>query len=67
MKVNMSAGDRMIRLVGATLIPALYFSNIFPATVGIVLLIVAIILLVTSLSGLCLLYLPFGFDTNHSK
>lgn len=63
MKRNMGKVDRIIRLAIAILIAILYFTNIISGTLAMILGVVAIIFLLTSLIGVCLLYIPFGIST----
>jgi len=63
MKLNMGTADRVIRTVIALVIGALYFTGQLGGTVGIVLLVVAILLLATGLVGFCPGYLPFKIST----
>ncbi len=67
MKKNMGLADRIIRLIIAAIIAVLYFTNIISGTLGIILLIVAGMLILTSLIGICLLYLPFKLNTGFMK
>mgnify|MGYP005843854639 CR=1 FL=1 len=63
MKKNMGTIDRIIRLIVAAVVVALYFTNVISGTFGIVLLILSGIFVVTSLVRVCPLYLPFGIKT----
>ena len=63
MNANMGTADRVIRVLIALGVAALYFTGKVSGTVAIVLGIVAIVFLLTSLSGWCPGYLPFGFST----
>jgi len=63
MKKNMGNADRIIRLIVAAVIVALYFSDAISGTLGIVLLALAVIFVLTSLIRVCPLYLPFGIKT----
>jgi len=63
MKLNMGSIDRTIRLAVAAIIAVLYFTGQITGTVAIVLGIVAIAFVVTSLTGWCPGYLPFGIST----
>ncbi len=67
MKTNMGTADRIIRLIIAVIIAALYFGGQISGTVAIVLGIVAVAFLVTSLIGWCPVYLPFGISTRKLK
>jgi hypothetical protein len=63
MKKNMGNADRIIRVIIAVIIAALYFTNVITGTVGIVLLALAGIFVLTSLISFCPLYAPFGLST----
>lgn len=63
MKKNMGMADRTIRSVIAVLIAILYFTNVITGTLGLILLILACILLLTSMVSFCPLYFPFGLNS----
>jgi hypothetical protein len=63
MKRNMGFLDRSLRVIIAAVIAILFFTDIITGALGIVLLVLAAIFLLTSLLGLCPLYLPFGLST----
>jgi hypothetical protein len=63
MKKNMGNADRIIRVIVAVIIAALYFTNVITGTLGIVLLALAGIFVLTSLISFCPLYAPFGLST----
>ncbi len=63
MKKNMGTTDKIIRLIIAVILAALYFSGIVTGTPGIVLLVVAVVLAITTLTGFCGLYTLFGINT----
>jgi hypothetical protein len=63
MKKNMGALDRMIRAILAVAIVAFYFAGSITGTAAIVLGVFAVILLLTSATGVCPLYGPFGIST----
>ena len=65
MKINMGSADRMIRLIAAILLTALYFTKVITGTAGFVALVVAGFFLLTTLVRFCPLYMlvgmhPFG-------
>ncbi len=62
-KKNMGTLDRIIRLVLAIVIAILYFRCVLTGWLAIILGILAIIFVLTSLAGVCLLYMPFGVST----
>lgn len=59
----MGSADRIIRLIIAAIIVVLYFTNVLTGTLGIVLLVFAGILAITTLTGFCGLYTLFGINT----
>jgi len=63
MKANMGSIDRVVRIVAALIIAALYFTHIISGTVAIILLIIATVFILTSFISFCPLYLPFGIST----
>jgi len=67
MKQNMGSTDRAIRLILAGMLIALYFTSILSGILGIVLLIPAGVFVITTLIGICPLYVPFGISTCNKK
>jgi hypothetical protein len=67
MKKNMGTADKVIRILVAIVIAALFFTNVITGTLGIVLLVLAAIFLLTSFVSFCPLYLPFGIRTNKTQ
>jgi hypothetical protein len=63
MKKNMGTADKIIRIIIAAIIAALYFMGTISGTLGIVLLVLAIVFVLTSLIGFCPLYTLFGIKT----
>ncbi len=59
----MGSTDRLLRIVAAIVIAALYFTGVLHGTLGIVLLVLAGVFVLTSFVGFCPLYLPFGIRT----
>jgi O-antigen/teichoic acid export membrane protein len=60
---NMGSLDRILRFIFAAAVAVLYFTNVISGTWAIVLGILAIIFLLTSLIGVCPLYMPFKIST----
>ena len=63
MKKNMGAVDKGIRIIFVVLIAVLYFAGILSGITAMILSILALILLITSIIGICPLYIPFGIST----
>jgi hypothetical protein len=63
MRKNMGSADRVIRILVAVAVIALYFGNLISGTTAIVLLVLAGIFILTSFMSFCPLYLPFELST----
>ena len=63
MKKNMGTADRSIRVIVAAIVGILYFTGTISGTLGIVLIVLAIVFVLTSLISFCPLYAPFGIKT----
>jgi hypothetical protein len=63
----MGSVDRIIRVILAVVIAVLYFTKQITGTVAIILGILAIIFVLTSLVGVCPLYLPFKISTKKKQ
>ncbi|MBN8824205.1 MULTISPECIES: DUF2892 domain-containing protein [unclassified Spirosoma] len=67
MKKNMGSADRIIRVIVAVVLIALFATNVLTGTWGMITLVVAGIFIATSLVSTCPLYLPFGIRTNRIR
>ena len=67
MKKNMGNADRIIRVLAAIVIAALYFTGVIGGLTAIILGVIAIIFILTSLVSFCPLYYPFGIKTRKAK
>ncbi len=63
----MGSADRMIRVIIAAVIAYLYYTNVITGTLGIILLVLAVVFLATSFISVCPLYMPFGIRTCAAK
>lgn len=63
MKKNMGSYDKLIRLAIAIVIIVLYYTGVLPETLGIIGLVVALILTLTSLVSFCPIYALLGMNT----
>jgi hypothetical protein len=63
MKRNMGTLDRILRVVLSAVFVILFFTDTVTGTLGYVLLALAGVFTLTSLVGVCPLYLPFGIKT----
>jgi uncharacterized membrane protein YtjA (UPF0391 family) len=67
MKPNIGTADKIIRILIAVIIAVLFFTGVVSGTAGIVLLIFAGVLVLTSLVSFCGLYTLFGITTCPKK
>jgi len=67
MKKNMGLADKVIRILAAIGIGALYFTGQIDGTTSIVLGALAVVFIATSFMSFCPLYLPFGLSTRKEK
>ena len=63
MKANIGTIDKSVRIILAAIIAVLYFTDIISGTVGIILLVVAAILLLTSFLNFCPIWKLLGIST----
>lgn len=63
LKKNMGQHDKLIRVVISFVIAMLYYYNIIHGYLGIALMLIAIVLLLTSLFRFCPVYKVLGKDT----
>lgn len=59
----MGLTDKVVRILAAVIIAALYYADHISGMLATILLIVAGIFIVTSFISVCPLYLPFGIST----
>ncbi|GIK69769.1 MAG: DUF2892 domain-containing protein [Bacteroidetes bacterium] len=67
MKKNMGTADKVIRILIAIIITALYITSTISGTLAIVLLILSGIFIATSFIGFCPLYTLFKINTHKNK
>ena len=63
MKKNMGTADKIIRVIIAAIVGVLYFTGTISGTLGLVLLVLAGVLVLTSIVSFCPLYALFGIST----
>jgi hypothetical protein len=63
MKKNLGTIDKVIRILIAVVFAILFFTNVITGTLGIILLVLAVVFVLTSLISFCPLYWPFGINT----
>jgi hypothetical protein len=67
MKKNMGVIDKVIRILVAVVVVVLYFLHVISGTLAIILLILAGVFVLTSILGICPLYLPLGISTRKKE
>ena len=67
MKKNMGTVDKVIRILFAVVVVILYFTNVISGTPAIILLALSAIFVVTSILGVCPLYMPLGISTKKKE
>ncbi|MFC2127623.1 DUF2892 domain-containing protein [Bacteroidota bacterium] len=63
MKKNMGTADKIIRIIIASIVVALYVTETISGTLSVVLLLLAGVFVLTSIVSFCPLYMPFGIST----
>ncbi len=63
MENNMGSKDQMIRMLAAIAIIVLWYLNVISGIIGTLLLIVAAILVITSMVNFCPLYRAIGYSS----
>lgn len=63
MKKNIGTNDRIIRLLMASLITILYFTNAIPAALTVATFVIAGSFVLTALVSICPIYAMFGIDS----
>jgi fatty acid desaturase len=63
MNKNEGTADRIIRIAIAAIIATLYFMHVISGSFGLVLLILSGVLAITSIAGICPLYMLLGLST----
>lgn len=64
MKKNMGTVDKVIRILVALVLVGLYLANVVTGTLGIILLVVAVVFVLTSFISFCPLYVLLGINTS---
>lgn len=63
MKKNMSTADRIIRIIISAIFAILYFTGTVTGTIGLLLMVLAVIFTFTSIVSWCPIYAIFGLST----
>jgi di/tricarboxylate transporter len=67
MKKNVGTIDKVIRILIAVTLVVLFFTNVISGTLGIILLVLAVVLVATSLISLCPIWLALGINTQKKE
>ncbi len=67
MKKNIGQLDKVIRVLFAIIIAVMYLTKFIDGTIGIYLLVIACLLIFTSIISFCPIYFPFGFSSKSKK
>lgn len=67
MKSNVSSADRIVRIIVAVIVAALYFANLISGTTAIILIAIGAVLLLTSMINFCPLYYVLGLSTRKKE
>jgi hypothetical protein len=67
MKKNVGTIDKVIRILIALVVSVLYFTHAISGSLAIILLIVAAVLVVTSLVSICPIWLALGLSTRKKE
>ncbi len=63
MKKNVGTTDKVIRILIAVILVVLFFTHVISGALGIILLVLAAVLVATSLISLCPIWLALGINT----
>jgi hypothetical protein len=66
MKKNVGTNDKVIRILIAVIVVVLFFTHVISGALGIILLVLAAVLVATSLVSFCPIWLALGLNT-HKK
>lgn len=67
MKKNLGTIDKVIRILSFVAMVILYFTNVIPGTLGVILLVVTGILFLTTLVSWCPIYWSLKLSTRREK
>lgn len=67
MRTNVGSTDKLIRIILAIVLGTLYLTNTVSSVIGLAVLIVAVILIATSVISFCPIYPLFGINTFPTK
>ena len=64
---NIGSAGRIVGIIIAVVLAALYFTNVLHGAVGISIVVLSMMMVLKSITAFCPLYLPFGLSTLHKK
>jgi hypothetical protein len=67
MKKNIGTADRIVRILIAVVLAVLFFTKVVTGITGIILLVLAAVLILTSIVSFCPIYFPFGLSTRKAE
>lgn len=67
MKINIGSSDKLVRLSIALVLIILFYFEIISGTLGLIALVAAFVLSITSLINFCPIYPIFGINTSKKK
>jgi hypothetical protein len=67
MKKNMGTIDKALRIAIAVVVIILYFTNVIPGVLAIILLVLSGVFILTSILSFCPLYSPLGINTRKKE
>jgi len=67
MKTNMGILDRIVRIALVALVAVLFFTGQLSTVAAVILGVLAVVFLLTSVVGVCPLYLPLGISTRRQS
>ena len=67
MKKNLSQADRIVRIILAAVLAVMFFTNVITGTLGIILLVLAVVFVATSFISWCPIYAALGIKTLKDK
>ncbi len=67
MKKNIGTIDKAVRILVAAIVVLLYFTNVISGTLAIILLALSAVFVITSLVGICPIYMATGLSTTKKE
>jgi len=67
MKKNLGSSDKLVRLLISVVLIVLFYTEVLTGTLGIIALVLALVLAITSLVSFCPMYALLGINTCKNK